>query len=260
MRMLRGWSLLPLLATLAIAPGCDDKKNAPTEATPSPGGATAAPSAAPKRAETAAPASDKLPSIVVDSPGVSIAGDTATATTPEGAKKVRDLVAKLKVEGKSVPVVALRGARTPDVAVTVDALGAGGATEVVLRTQDRSRKDATLKVTPEKKAGKLADCTVVAMVLKDRTTASWTLKGGVALKYSKGMAGPDLSMTFDGVTKQVNACASTAFAFSGDDSVEWGLTFDLVTKIATAEPPLKPTTWVLLREAPVAGRPVKVGD
>jgi hypothetical protein len=82
----------------------------------------------------------------------------------------------------------------------------------------------------------------------------------MAIKFPKGMAGPDLTATLDGVTKQVNGCASTSLVFSGDDNIDWGLTFDLVDKIARAQPPLKITTYVLPQEAAVPGRAVKLGE
>lgn len=243
------------LACLALcAAGCDSpKKEAPAAPASTAPAATSAPPADPK------PPADRLPSLVVDTPGVNVGGDLHHAQNPEAAKKLRDAVAKLPVSGKSVPVVALRTAKTGDVTALLAALFASGATDVPVRTQNRDRRDATFPVTPAKRAGKLPDCTVTAMMLKDRTAASWTIKGGVALKYPKGMAGPDLSMTYEGVSKQVKACAaSTAFVVSGDESVEWGLTFDLYDKVKTTEPALPIATWIVPTETPVAGRAVKL--
>ena len=244
----------PVLFTIA-AVGCDSpKKEEAPAAVPS-----AAPAAVSTATEVKPPPTDKLPNLVVDTPGVNVGGDLHHAQNPEAQKKLREAVGKLPVSGKSVPVVALRTAKTGDVTALLAALFASGAADVVVRTQNRDRRDTAFPITPAKRAGKLPDCTVVAMMLKDRTAASWSIKGGVALKYPKGMAGPDLSMTYEGVSKQVKACAaSTAFVVSGDESVEWGLTFDLYDKVKTTEPALPITTWVVPAETPVAGRAVKL--
>ncbi len=242
------------LACLAlVAVGCDSPKR---EASAAPASAPAVTTSAPAPSK---PVEPSLPNLVVDAPGVTIGGDPHHARNPEATKKLRDAVAKLPVSGKSVPVVALRAAKTGDVTALLAALFAAGATDVPVRTQNRDRRDVTFPVTPARRAGKLADCTVVATMLKDRTAASWTIKGGVALKYPKGMAGPDLTMTYDGVSKQVKACpSSSAFVVSGDESVEWGLTFDLFDKVKTTEPALPITTWIVPAETPVAGRAVKL--
>ncbi|MCC6647820.1 MAG: hypothetical protein IT374_19915 [Polyangiaceae bacterium] len=246
------WSL----ACLAVAAvGCDSPKSEAPSAPSAAPAVTSAPAAAP--APSASP--PRLPNLVVDTPGVNVGGEPHHAQNPEATKRLRDAVAKLPVSGKDVPVVALRGAKTGDVTALLGALFAAGATGAEVRTQNRDRRDTLFSVTPPKRAGKLPECTVAAMMLKDRTAASWTLRGGVALKYPRGMAGPDLTLTFEGVAKQVKACAaSTALVVSGDPSVEWGLTFDLYDKLKTTEPALPITTWIVPAEAPVAGRAVRL--
>ena len=255
---LRALGLVLLLAALRLA-ACDDKKEEPKAASPTETSA-ARPSAAATPAEGPRPTPDRIPDISVDTAGVNLGGDRVVMTAPDSPKKLRDAVARVSLSGKAVTVVALRTARTPDVAALVAALGEAGVIEVSLRTQDRTKKDATLKVVPERKLGKLEGCTVIAMVQKDRTTASWPVRGATATRYPRGMAGPDLSSTVDGVRKQLTGCASTVLVISGDDTVEWGLTFDLADRLQTADPPLKIATWALAREAPVAGRAVKGGD
>jgi hypothetical protein len=240
-------------AALASLAGCDDKKPAATEATAAPAKqASAAP-------EPAKPPPDTVPSVAVDAKSIYLGGEKLDLTAPDPSGRLKALLGKFKLDGKSVAVTALRTARTPDVAMTVAAIGDAGATDITLRTLDRSRKDTELKLTPEKRVGKLPDCTVVTMVERARFTSSWQLRGGGTLKYAKGMAGPDLTQTLEGITRQINGCASTALVFSGEDSVEWGLTFDLVTKVSTAQPPLKTVTYVLPRESLAAGRAVKLG-
>lgn len=261
-----GLALCLSLVSLSVA-GCDDRDRAakggggaPPEKTGVEKPPAAPTGSADDAAKKATPApTDKLPDITVDNLGVYLGGERVDLKAQDGAKKLKEVVAKHRFDAKSPVVVALRAARAPDVSATVNALGDAGASEVLVKTQDRARKDEQLRVVPEARAGKLADCTVTLAMLKDRTTASWPVRGATATKYPKGMAGPDLSLTLEGVTKMVNACPSTSMVFAGDDSVDWGLTFDMITRVSTASPALKITSYVLPRAAPVAGHAVKLG-
>lgn len=246
--------LVPLLLWgVGAAAGCDDKKKEQlVEKVAGPSASNTEPPQPP------APPPNRVPDVSIDPQGLYMGGERANLAAQDGPKKLEEIVSKYQLTGKTVAVTALRNARTPHVAAVVQALAQHGAAEVVLRTQDRARKDASLKVIPEARLGKIPDCTVVTMMLKDRTTASWSIRGGGATKYPRGMAGPDMSLTLEGISKQVARCPSTALLFSGDDTVEWGLTFDLAQNVATAQPPLKITSYTLTREAPVAGRPVKL--
>lgn len=248
--------LVPLLLWgVGALSGCDDKKKEQlVEKVAGPSASNTEPPAPPK------PPPDRVPDISVDNQGLYMGGERATLTAQDGPKKLAEIVGKYTLAGKTVALSAMRGARTPDVASVVHALAERGASEIIVRTQDRTKKDVSLKLIPEKKLGKVPECTVAAMMLKDRTTASWPMRGGTATKYPRGMAGPDMSLTLEGMTKQINGCTSTALLFSGDDSVEWGLTFDLAQNIATAQPPLKITSYTLLHEAPVAGRAIKLSQ
>lgn len=249
---LGGLFLLAAVAASALG-GCDDKKEKPAEK-PAATTASALPEAPPS------PPPDKIPDVSVDNQGLYMGGERVVLSAPDGPRRLKETVGKYKLDGKAVTIVALRVARTPEVAAVVKALSDVGVAEVTVRTQDRAKHDTNLKLVPEKKLGKLPECTVVTMMLKDRTTASWSIRGGTAIKYPKGMAGPDMSQTLEGITKQVNACTSTTLLFSGDEAIEWGLTFDLATKVSMAEPPLKIVSYGLLSAAPVAGRAVKVTE
>lgn len=239
---------------LAVAVGCDDGKSKEklVEKVAGPSASNTEPPPPPK------PPPDRVPDILVDNQGLYMGGERVNLQALDGPKKLQELVARFTLDGKTVAVAALRSARTPDVSAVVAALSARNVAEILLRTEDRAKKNVSIKLTPENKLGKLPDCTVVASLLKERTTASWVIRGGTANKYPRGMAGPDMSLTLEGITRQINGCASTAFLFSGDASVEWGLTFDLGNLVASAQPPLKVTTFALLKEAPVAGRAVKL--
>lgn len=245
---------MPLLLWGIVAAGCDEQKKEQQliEKVAGPSASNTEPPPPPQ------PPPDHVPDISVDNQGLYMGGERANLAAPDGSKKLEEIASKYKLSGKTAAVTAMRNARTPHVATVLHTLAQHGVAEFVLHTQDRARKDATIKLVPEQKLGKIPNCSVVTMMLKDRTTASWLLRGGVATKYPRGMAGPDMSLTLEGTRKQVDRCASTTLLFSGDDSVEWGLTFDLALNISTAQPPLKITSFTLLHEAPIAGRPVKL--
>ena len=250
----------PFLLTLFVAlatTGCDEKKPDPKTNATAPSALSAGGTAAPP----AQPVLPRAPDVLVDDGGAYIGGERIDFKSPDAAKKLAEVMAKHGAIMATSPmtVVAMRNAKTPDVVRTVAAVS-GKAESVAIRTQNRDKKDATIKVVTDDKAGKLPDCTLAAMVLKDRATASWHIRGGVAKKYNKGMAGPDMSQTAEGMAQQWKTCpAGTALVVSGDDATEWGLVFD-ITQMADPRPPLPTNTYVIPRTTPIAGRAVKIGD
>jgi hypothetical protein len=250
------------LAALPSLLGCgDDKKSDPASATPSATTATAAATAAASSAKPAAPAEAKAPNILVDEGGAYIGGERVDFKDKDAAQKLAQILAKhaATIKGKPVAITATRNAKTADVVRTLTAFTSVDSA-VTIKTQTREKKDVSIIAETDDKAGKLADCTVIVMVLKDRATASWHLKGGTATKYAKGMAGPDMSQTGEGVAKQWKTCpAATTLALSGDDTVEWGLVFDL-SQTADPRPPSPTNKYLFPRTTPIAGRPVKLAD
>jgi hypothetical protein len=97
---------------------------------------------------------------------------------------------------------------------------------------------------------------MVMIVLADRGTAVWRLKGGTAAKRSKGFAGPDLTMTGDTIIRLAKGCKeSSTFFLSGAQGVEWGLVFDLgASALKLKDANLD--TPVLLSKPPTPGRSV----
>ena len=116
-----------------------------------------------------------------------------------------------------------------------------------------------ITVTPESRVSAPPGCSVTATVLKDLSTALWPVKGAMAKRQRKGLAGPDLSHTGEELTKQIAACDSTMAFFSSDDEISWELAFNLAGTVVKADEKKKIDTLVLLREEPVAGRPVTPG-
>jgi hypothetical protein len=100
-----------------------------------------------------------------------------------------------------------------------------------------------------------SSCAAVGMITKDNAINVWTYGGSVAQRFSHGFAGPDITLGSAALAKLANACdASTQFV-AGDDSIKWGVVFDLA--LASSQTPgFKPTSTVVLAKTPVPGRKV----
>jgi hypothetical protein len=241
------------LMTLATyVAGCDEKPAA-TNRSAEPVTATAPAPAPPK------PPPDPLAGLVVDELGLYLQTHRVDLGAKDGESKLRSIVAELPVKQKAVPIEAARNAKTQHVGALARALGEAGAIEIDVKTPDRTGAVAKLRLLPEEVAGdKLPDCAVVGMIKKDSTSAVWRVKGGTAAKFLKGLAGPDMSMTYDGLKDQMGSCPSVHWLLAGEENVIWGLVFDLGQVVAKADPPPKATQTVFLYEAPVAGRAVQI--
>jgi biopolymer transport protein ExbD len=244
-----------VLSTL-LACGCDEP------AKPAGGAgsaAAAATSAAPPTAPTPAPKPTSMPDVIVDPDGPYISGTRINLADPTGPEKLVKVVKDLPIQGNPVTVQADRKAKIPHVAAVVGALGDAGAPKIIIKTDGRNDLPKELKVTPQEKVSSPPSCAIVAMVLKDLSTAIWPLKGGLGKRQRKGLAGPDLSHTGEALEKELAACDSTVAFFSSDESVTWELAFNLAGTVLVSDKKKKIDTLVLLREEPVAGRAVTLG-
>jgi hypothetical protein len=171
------------------------------------------------------------------------------------AQALKLLAAGPPVADQAVPILATRDAKEPKVAAVVAALRAAKAKSVVVHTatRDRSTGEAELTLHP----AAIPDCSAVAMIEHDGGVAVWSKGGGGAQRYTRGMAGPDLSASTDTLRKRAAGCDSPVWLAAAADTVTWGLTFDLILR-AKGSPTsvLKPTETVLLTRPPTAGKPV----
>jgi hypothetical protein len=141
----------------------------------------------------------------------------------------------------------------------VDALGAVGATRALVRTSTRSEFPSEVGFISLDKARASPPCSVVAMITDDRGSAVWSIKGGVAGKRGKGMAGPDLTLTGETVTTHAKKCPESKVLFvGGAPGVEWGLVYDLAASTKTL-PKAYFSDAAVLGESPVPGHPVDLG-
>lgn len=245
---------LPLLVIAALLAACDDGPPKPAAGT----GASAIATAS-VAAPAPTPAKPKgMPDLLVDNDGPYLAGSRINLADPQGPEKLAKIVKELPINGQQVTLTVEKKAKTPYVAAVVAALGEAGAPTVKIKTDGRDDLPKEITVTPEVRVASLPACTVTTMVLKDLSTAIWSVKGGTAKKQRKGMAGPDLSNTGEQITKDLAGCEATLALFSGDESVPWENAFNLAGTTLKADEKKKLETLVLPREAPVAGRAVTI--
>jgi biopolymer transport protein ExbD len=223
--------------------------------------ALAASSAAPIDEGTPAPPPKPtlMPSLIVDRDGPFLNGTRIKLGEPTGAERLVKVIKDLPINNKPVTLLAEKNAKPSEVAAVVAALGEAGAPKVTIKTDGRNDLPKELSVTPQERISAPRGCAVVTMVLKDLSTAIWSIKGGVGKRQRKGLAGPDLSHTGEQLTKDIAACDATVAFFSGDDAVPWESAFNLAGTLLESDEKKKLDTLVLLREAPVAGRAVAVG-
>jgi biopolymer transport protein ExbD len=242
---------LAAVAALSLA-ACDDDKK-PASTAPS---ATA--SVAPASTMAEPPKPKTMPELLVDADGPYLGGTRVDLAAKNGHEKLTKILGALPIDGKPVTLIAEKKAKTLDVATVVAALGDAGAPKVVIKTDGRNDLPKEITVTPPSRVSSPPPCSIVTMVMKDDlSTAVWSLKGGVAKRQRKGLAGPDLTQTGDEVEKAIGVCTSSMAFVSGDDPIGWEMTYNLAGTMVLADKKKKIDTLVLLREAPVAGRAVE---
>lgn len=245
---MRALALAFALGPLALVAGCDDKpKDAPKEA-PS---ASATPSAAPS---SAPPKEPETTTISMDDAAVTINGARVPFEGAEPRTRIAtELGGKPKVAGEVVPLVVMRPAKATKVAIAVAALKDAKAKSVVIKAQKRDGQMAEIPVS----FGASAPCVAVAQIGKDVAINVWTLGGTTAKRFAKGMAGPDLTLGSEGFRKQIAACDTKVAVLSADESVTWGLLYDLaLTTKEDPDPKSKDVAFALATESVVAGRKV----
>jgi len=250
--------LAPAAIFAVVACGACDKDPAPGSAKTSSAGPTATPTPAASTAP-AAPARPTKPQLAVDDAAAFVAGDRLDFAAPDVKGRLAGALGDKPVEGETIVVNAARDAKLPKVVAVFAALAAKKAKAVELHTPRRDRSTAEVVFPLDAKA---ADCAAVGYIAKDGAISVWPASGATAERFSRGMAGPDLTRGSEGARKRVLACDAPTWFVSADDSVTWGLAFDLVLAVSGNEdggaPLGKPRSAALLLETPVPGRKVEV--
>ena len=206
---------------------------------------------------SAKPKPDVAPDLEIDTISPKVGSERALLMHPEGkADLIRLLTdAKRWLEGKDVVLIVDRKTKVAWVATYLDELAKLGPAKITIRTDTRKEYSQDQHFIPEAKV-QAAPCSVVGMVTSDYATAIWKLSGGTAGKRSKGMAGPDLSMTGDTIERFAKGCKdSSTFFVQVADGIEWGLAFDLAASSRVLEH-AKFDATVLLNQIPTPGQKV----
>jgi hypothetical protein len=241
--------MLPLAALTTCAvfifAACDREAPDADHATAEAGPPRAAPIAAP-------PEPAPAPEIIVERSTVSVGSDRVPADEPGLADKVAVFVrGRPTIEGHTVDVVAMRNAKPSHVAAVLSALRSVGASALQVKTEAR---DSTTQRLAISFAPSLPDCTVVAWIAKDAAIDVWPAGGGRAKRIVRGLAGPDVTLGTDAIRAQWGGCGAPSIAIGGEDTMTWGLLFDLGTSALQA-PGSRASSAVLLSTA-VPGRKV----
>lgn len=246
--------LIATAACLALtSAACDDEKKKDE-------------SAAKAEATVPAPPASELPKpkgppdFVIDNMGPKVGFSRVLIEKKDGKERLEKELKSVSehIKGKDVDLKIDRKAKLPWVRAYISLLDAEGVGKIVVHTDTRDEFSKTLKVTPQSQLKKPEPCTVVTKILEDRSTATWKVSGGTAMKRRKGFAGPDLTTTRETIERIGKRCkGSDAVLVSADDAIEWGLVYDLAASTQKLEE-LKLETVVILAEDPVAGRPVEL--
>ncbi len=232
------------------ATGCEDKPK------PAP-----APTATTPESTPTPPAKPTLPpTIAVDTSGALVAGTRVSLDGSGAPERLKTELSQHRefIEGKEARFSAERPVKPAYVATMVDALVAVGAARALVRTSTRPEFPSEVGFVSVAKGRSAPACSVVTMITDDRGSATWSLKGGVAGKRGKGMAGPDLTLTAETLTAHAKKCPESQSLFvGGAPGVEWGLVYDLAASSKTLTKPYF-TDLIVLAESPVPGHAVEL--
>jgi|GEM_PF-1397525 len=244
-------------ATAASVLACDN--DAATKAADA--GASASASVAPPPASTAsaAPAATTKPQLAVDDTAAFISGERFDLAAPDPRGRFLAALGERPIAGETLVLNAARETKLPKVTVIVSSLVAKKAKAVDIHTPRRDRSAAEVAFVTDTKP---ADCSAVAFIAKEGAISVWPASGATAERFARGMAGPDLTRGSEGVKKRLLACDAPVWFVGADESVTWGLVYDLVLAVTGNEdggvPLTKPRSVALLTKTPVPGRKIEV--
>ncbi len=238
-----------------VAGACDKE---PTKLEPV---TQASPSASATATASAPPADTKpvKPQLAVDDSAAYVSGERFDLAQPDPKGRIAAALSGKPVAGETITVEAAREAKTPKVATVLGALAAAKAAAALVHTRKRDGATAEIRfVLAPKREG----CTAIGYIARDGAINAWTAGGTTALRFTRGMAGPDLTRGSEGVRKLIAACDSPSWAVAADENVTWGLVVDLVLAVSGAEDggtPPKARDVSLVGKA-VPGQKVADGD
>jgi biopolymer transport protein ExbD len=236
---------------LAVTACDEEKKPAATEVK-----TAEIPSATPT-----AEAPRRMPEVTLHPKGVNVGIDEMPLSAPSFDVSFQTLLKKYPVDEPDTVIFNVdRKVKTPLATKIFYTLVDAGAKQIEVRTKPRGTFPDKLIIASEKDVGDdIPGCTYVAMVLENFGATFWRKQGGMAKRYSKGMAGPDFSAMHEVMHREAKSCTSKVFLFSAASDIEWGHAFDTACSVKAANPPYEHISqFVLLRSDPVPGKPVKL--
>jgi len=237
-----------LLFVPVVLLGCDQKQTAAT------GDAAAATSAT--TTASVAPEPPKPPLVTVDDTAFVVAGDRVEFGKGGGdvAGRISGLLSsKPLVADQTLEVDALRDTTMAHMAIAIDALRQSKAKSLTVKTAKRDRTMGTLAVTLAHPPA--PSCAAVGMIGKDNSIMVWPYGGAVAQRFTHGFAGPDITLGSAAFAKLANECTAPWDFVAGEDSIKWGVVFDLALAAAQTAG-MHATSTVVLTKTPVAGRKI----
>jgi len=246
-----------LLLTLALAPidvGCDEK---PVVTLDAPSASVTASAVA-----SSPPPAPKPPVVTLDDGAFVASGNKVDMSVGDAKGRIVAMLASLNsapsapaalVEGQTLEVDALRDTTMPRFVVAIDALRDAKVKALAIKTAQRDRTIGTLNVALEH--GAIAPCAAIGMVTKDNAINVWPYGGGVAQRFSHGFAGPDITLGSAALVKLANACDSSYDFVAGDDTIKWGVVFDLALA-ASQSAGFKAKSTIIPTKKPVPGNKI----
>jgi hypothetical protein len=236
-----------------VAVGCQDTAKTASVAT------AQATKLAPVDRPTATVSAPATTQLAITADGVLVNGK-AVAFVGDGfvMRLQAELSGKPNVEGQGVPLSAPRSAKFMRINEVGAALVAVNANALALTIPARDGKLQTLRFALGGGATKVPACAAVGYIGKDMAITTWSLGGGAGKRFSKGMAGPDLTLGAESLHKAAVACPDAGVYVSAEESITAGLVVDLA--LAAREPVDIPLLNVdklgMLREPVLPGRKV----
>ncbi len=225
---------------------CDEKPAAVADAAPEAAATTTVTASTP-------PAPPKPPVVTVDDASIVVTGDKIDFSGGDTKGRITAmLVNKTLVSGQTLEVDALRDTTMAHFAIAADALRDAHVKGATIKTALRDRTMGSIDVLFEHSVP--AACAAVGMVAKDNSIDVWSYGGGANRRFTKGFAGPDMTRGSDGLRTIAAACDSTLYFVAADDSIKWGVVFDLA--LAAKSGDFKPTSVVVVTKTPVPGKKV----
>ena len=230
--------------------GCDDSKPKATGGKANDASVTGMPGAPPPP-----PATPAKPAPITVEPGAFALGpERVLASDPDPVGRLVALLStRPDVDGAVVDFEARRAAKPSLVVTMLTALKKAKAKGATAHTETRDKTMGALEITFLTAAP--SDCTTVALIGKDGGILVWPVGGGTAKRYSRGFAGPDMTLGTEGVRAAAARCESPVLLVGAEETMSWGLVYDLAA-ISKAGGSLKPTQVAVVPGTTVAGRKV----